>query len=90
MPIKLLKEWKKLSQSLTEVSSLKISQFVGENINKGNNQLLIFCDASTKAYATVLYLRLENGQTSFLFLVPKKRIQCFTLAKGEKTFGHVY
>ena len=52
LPIKLFKEWKKVSQSLTEISSLKISQFVGGNINKGNNQLLIFCDASTKAYAT--------------------------------------
>ena len=88
LPIKLFKEWKKVSQSLTEISSLKISQFVGGNINKGNNQLLIFCDASTKAYATVLYLRLEKGQTNLLFskmcLVPKKKKQCFTLGKGEK------
>ena len=41
--------------------------------------MLIFCDASTKAYATVLYLRLENGQTNLLFskmrLVTKKRKQ---------------
>ena len=66
----------KVSQSLTEVSSLKISGFVRGNINKRNNQLLIFCDASMKAYATVLHLRFENGQTNLLFskmcLVPKK------------------
>ena len=79
LPMELFKEWKKVSQLLTEISSLKISRFVGENINKRNNQLLIFCDASTKAYATLLYLRLENGQTNLLFskmrLVPKKRKQ---------------
>ena len=61
------------------ICSLKISRFIGGNINKRNNQLLIFCDASTKAYATVLYLRLQNGQTNVLFskmcLIPKKRKQ---------------
>ena len=77
--MELFKEWKKVSQSHTEISSLKISRFVGENTNKRNNQLSIFCDASTKAYATVLHLRLENGRTNLLFskmrLVPKKRKQ---------------
>lgn len=77
--MELFKEWKKVSQPLTEISSLKIFQFVGGNINKRNNQLLIFCDASTKAYATMLYLRLQNGQTILLFpkmrLVPKKKKQ---------------
>ena len=36
----------------------------------------------------VLCLRLENGQINLLFskmcLVPKKKKQCFILAKGEK------
>ena len=76
LPMELVTEWKQVLQSLTEISSLKISRF-GGNV-KGDNQL-IFCDASTKAYATVLYLRLENGQTNPLFskmrLVPKKRKQ---------------
>ena len=66
----------KVSQSLTEISSVKISRFIGGNINKRNNQLLIFCDASTQAYAIVFYLRLKHGQTNLLFskmhLVPKK------------------
>ena len=65
LPMELVKKWKQVFQSLTEISSLKISQF-GGNV-KGDNQLLIFCDASTKAYATLLYLRLENGQTNLLF-----------------------
>ena len=50
------------------------------NTNNGDNQLLIFCDASMKAYATVLYLRIKEGtkfQTNLLFskmcLVPTAR-----------------
>ena len=47
-------------QLLAELSNLQISQFVG-NVNNGDNQLLIFCDASMKANATVLCLRIKEG-----------------------------
>ena len=37
---------------------------------KSDNQQLIFCDASTKAYATVMYLRIRDASfpTNFLIL----------------------
>ena len=58
----LLIEWKQVVQLLTDISSVKVSRCVG-NVNKGDSQLLIFCDASMKAYATALYLRVDDGTT---------------------------
>ena len=73
---------------------MKVSRFVG-NVNKGDSQLLIFCDASMKAYATTLYLRVNDGtkfQVNLLFskmrLVPitrkkKKNIKDITIPHLE-------
>ena len=71
----LLTEWKQVVQLLTDISSVKVSRFVG-NVNKGDSQLLIFCDASMKTYATALYLRVNDGtkfQVNFLCTVTRKK-----------------
>ena len=61
------------------MSTLKIYRFVGRAC-QGQNLVLIFCDASTRAYAAAVYLRIKKGskyQTNILFpscvLVPTKR-----------------
>ena len=90
----LLIEWKQVVQLLTDISSVKVPRFVG-NVNKGDSQLLIFCDASMKAYATALYLRVNDGtkfQVNLLFskmhLVPitrkkKKNLEDITIPRLE-------
>jgi len=65
----LLKEWHEIVMDLQQKSTLKISRFVG-GAHGGQSQLLIFCDASTKAYAIVVYLRIKDRlmyQTNILF-----------------------
>ena len=64
------------------MSSLKIPRLVGST-NKRDNQLLIFCDASMKAYATVIYLRMKEGtksQTKLLF----SKMRLVPTARGKK------
>ena len=81
----LLTEWKQVAQSLADISSVIVSQFVG-NINKGDSQLLIFCDASMKAYATALYLRVNDGtkfQVNLLF--SKMRLVPITEKKKKQS-----
>ena len=78
----LLEEWNQVVKLLAELSNLNISRFVG-NTNNGDNQLLIFCDASMKAYATVLYLRIKEGtkfQTNLLF----SKMRLVRTARGKK------
>ena len=86
----LISEWNQVLQLLIEIPSLKIPRFVKST--KSNNQLLIFCDASAKAYATVVYLRIKdtNFTTSFLFskvrLTPigkRKRSKHLTIPRLE-------
>ena len=48
---------------LKPVLTLKIPRFVG-NVNVSESyELLVFCDASMKAYATAIYLRIEKQNT---------------------------
>ena len=57
LPVELLKEWHLIVDQLTEISEFKIPRIAGD-INGGESyQLLIFCDASEKAYAGIVYLR---------------------------------
>ena len=51
------------------MSTLKIYRFVGRAC-QSQNLVLIFCDASTRAYAAAVYLRIKKGskyQTNILF-----------------------
>jgi len=57
----LLGEWNNIVESFWRISSLKISRFIGI-VNEGTKQLLFFCDTSMRAYATVIYLRIDDGK----------------------------
>ena len=62
-----MSEWNQVLQLLIEIPGCKIPRFV--KYTKSDNQLVIFCDALTKAYATVIYLKIKDTgfPTSFLF-----------------------
>ena len=64
LPEDLSREWHDISAILREIPSLSVSQFVRSS-SKGINQLLIFSDASVHCYATAVYLRTveENSTT---------------------------
>ena len=75
-------------QLLTDISSVKVSRFVG-NVSKGDSRLLIFCDASIKAYATTLYLRVNDGikfQVNLLF----SKMRLVPVTKKEEFKRHNY
>ena len=51
---------------------------------KSGMQLLIFCDASTKAYATVTYLRIRDASFPTNFLISKVRLVPVRQSKKKK------
>ena len=63
-------EWKGILLKLRPLMTLKIPRFVG-NVSK-LCELLVFCDASIKAYATALYLRIETQNSISANLVFSK------------------
>ena len=84
----LLEEWNSIVESLSRISSLKICRFVG-TVNEGTKQLLAFCDASMRAYATV-YLRTDDGnlcQINLLF--SKVRLVPVGRGKNKKHGKHL-
>jgi len=63
-------QWKKIISNLDELCTTSIPRFIGN----GKSQLLCFCDASSKAYATVIYLRtMEAGQIQTNLIFSKAR-----------------
>jgi len=63
----------KLQKEIECISMVTIPRFIGNS----NCQLLCFCDASTKAYASVIYLS-SDADVNFLFskerLAPIKKL----------------
>ena len=59
--------WKGIMADLNGISSTHLPRFVGN----GSSQLLCFCNSSSKAYATVIYLRTKKkkkkNSVSFIF-----------------------
>ena len=53
----MLHKWMKLQKDMECISMVTIPRFIGNS----NCQLLCFCDASTKAYASVIYLSSDAG-----------------------------
>ena len=53
-------KWKEILHKLKFLSRLKIPKFVGYVEVAKQYSLLVFCDASIKAYATAIYLRIEE------------------------------
>ena len=53
--------WKKIEADLLELTDMKVQRFIGNE----NCQLLCFCDASAKVYATCIYLRcIKEGEVT--------------------------
>ena len=69
-----IKCWKKIISGLEYNADIHIPRFVGNS----SAQLLCFCDASNKVYATAIYLRnISEGTVNLIFSktrnVPKKK-----------------
>ena len=72
LPDILCNEWMEILHKLKPLLALKIPRFVG-NVNISRQcELLVFCDASMKAYATAIYLRIEKQNTFCVNLVFSK------------------
>ena len=69
----MLHKWMKLQKEMEWISMVTIPRFIGNS----NCQLLCFCDASTKAYTSVIYLSSDAG-VNLLFskarVVPIKKL----------------
>ncbi|MEM7375589.1 MAG: reverse transcriptase domain-containing protein [Bacteroidota bacterium] len=57
--------WLELTKGLNELATIQIPRFIGNE----KPQLLGFCDASKKAYATAIYLRTEIDGTPHINLI---------------------
>jgi len=57
----LVTEWNDIAQNTCEASSLRLDRFISRASGEVS-QLLVFYDASTKVYATVVYLRTKCGE----------------------------
>lgn len=74
----LLKQWKCLLVMLRDAEAITIPRFLypGVGPSMRSAKLVGFCDASSKAYAAVVYLRLESDmhQVSVQFVAAKTRV----------------
>ena len=59
LPEMLHNRWNGVLKKLKLISQLKIPRFIGHVSDTCNYELVVFCDASKRAYATVIYLRAE-------------------------------
>jgi len=57
----LVTERNDIAQNICETLSLRLDRFLGRASGEFS-QLLVFCNASAKAYATVVYLRTKFGE----------------------------
>ena len=70
----LLTEWTKLHQSLQERVIITMPRWYSTS-QRGTARLIGFCDASVKAYAAVVYLRVDEGETPRVcFVAAKNRV----------------
>ena len=65
----LCEEWKGLVQTWQKIYTLRIPRYIGQPQNESIHQLLVFCDASAKAYAATVYLRIVNRESVKVNLV---------------------
>lgn len=74
LPEDVVKEWHSLRSNLREIATIKIPRWIGTS-KSTKIELHGFCDASTKAYAAVIYCRTEkNGSYSVQILTSKTRV----------------
>ena len=68
-------KWKEILHKLKFLSRLKIPRFVGYVEVAKQYSLLVFCDASMKAYATAIYLRIgEQNSVNVNLMFSKMRL----------------
>ena len=72
LPSELAKKWCDIIQELSSISTLKIPRYVGCISGNLNCDLFVFCDASIKAYATAIYLRIQSQDNVRVNLVFSK------------------
>ena len=85
LPEMLSKKWSNLLQKLKLISQLKVPRFVGNGSDTCNYELVVFCDASKRAYATVIYLRVEYQDSIKVYLVfSKLRLVSVVKGKGKR------
>jgi len=53
-------KWNEIVQGLKPLLELRIPRFIGFVDTNTKAKLLVFCDASMKSYATVVYLHIER------------------------------
>ena len=59
-----IKRWKEIIGGFEYITDIHVPRFAGN----GPAQLLCFCDASNKVYATAIYLRnISDGTVNLLF-----------------------
>ena len=62
--------WKGIITDLQGIFSIHLTRFV----RNGSSQLLCFCDSSSKAYATAIYLRtIKNDEITLSLVFPKAK-----------------
>ncbi|MCP4490541.1 MAG: DDE-type integrase/transposase/recombinase [Gammaproteobacteria bacterium] len=75
IPIELESEWNQLLRSLQQVDQFKLPRFVGLKASQSKTSLIAFVDASAKAYAVVVYLRMQDdGKTTTKLIFAKTRV----------------
>ena len=73
LPQPLLLEWEELINKWQRLSSLQIPRYVGSHeSDDAIYQLLVFCDASVRAYAAAVYLRIVSKESIKVNLVFSK------------------
>ena len=76
LPISLRNEWAKIVYDLQNLSKIQIPRYVNtEQDGTEEYQLICFCDASGKAYATAVYIRVIGPHSVKVNLIfPKTRV----------------
>lgn len=70
---KLSKEWIKIKEELETINQFKIPRWYG-TVTACGVELHGFCDASTKAYACVIYCRLKYNKQSIILVAAKSKL----------------
>ena len=72
LPQSLCQEFRKLTRTLQHLSLIKIPRFIATCEHDVVFEVLVFCDASIRSYATTVYLRVITGCGTFVNLVFSK------------------
>lgn len=80
LPPELMLKWNRFKNELNSVQSIKIYRWIKYNSTNNGIEIHGFCDASEKAYAAVIYSRIENmqGEVSITMLTAKTKVAPIT------------